>query len=156
MIVQVVLTLYFQAILWLPLGAWNDQRGDRLITLVQQGHAVAALSFALAMLTPTLFFVAAVWKRWFWLMWLGLIGYVIWAIMQIQSWWLPWLFGPNARDLANAKALERTYKIFPSSPQHLAPDAMHFVLDALLFAAIGTLAIGLFEESIRSRKRLRA
>jgi len=61
-------------------------------------------------------------------------------------------FGADQRALSNAKALERTFKIFPVSPGHPAPDAMHFVLDLLLFAVLGTLAIGLF---LTSRKQLR-
>jgi len=66
-------------------------------------------------------------------------------LLQIQSWWIPWFFGADQRALGNAKALERTFKIFPVSPGHPAPDAMHLVLDLLLFAVLGTLAIGLFQ-----------
>jgi hypothetical protein len=152
LVVQILLALYFQMIIWFPLGAWNDQRGDRLIEVAKQGHAALALGFALIALSPVLFFALAVTKKWFWLMWLGLAGYVVWAIMQVNSWWKPWLFGPTQRDLENAKALDRTYKIFSSSPRHIAPDAMHFVLDLLLFSVVVTLALGLFSQLSRTRR----
>jgi len=95
------------------------------------------------MLLPVMLFGFALWRRWFWLMWLGLIGYGTWAALQLQSWWIPWIFGADERALKNAKFLERTYKLFSSSPTHPAPDAMHFVLDLLLFVSVATIAIGL-------------
>jgi hypothetical protein len=69
--------------------------------------------------------------------------------MQIQSWWIPWIFGADERALSNQKALQKTYKLFPSSIEHPAPDAMHFVLDLLLFLVVVTIAIGLL--AIRRR-----
>ena len=60
----------------------------------------------------------AIRKRWVWLMWVGLIGYGIWAVLEIQSWWIPWIFGADQRALNNQKFLQRTYKIFPSSIGH--------------------------------------
>jgi hypothetical protein len=156
LILQFVLASYFQAILWFRLGSWNDQSGKRLIELVHEGQAGPVLVFAFLMLLPLLLFALALWKQWLWLTWLSLIGYGTWAALQIQSWWIPWFFGPDQRALMNAKAFERTYKMFPSSPGHLAPDAMHFVLDVLLFTTVGTLAIGLLEatrKAAMSRKQ---
>jgi hypothetical protein len=142
---QLVLAAYFQVVLWLPLGAWNDQPGKRLIELLGEGHAPAVLGFALAMLLPVALFALAAWKRWIWLMWLGLAGYGVWAALQIRSWWIPWIFGANQRALDNQRFLARTYKLFPSSTGHPAPDGMHFVLDLLLFSVVLTLAVGLLE-----------
>jgi hypothetical protein len=95
LVIQILLAAYFQAILWFPLGSWNDQPGKRLITLFSEGQALAVLAVALAMLLPVLLFALALWKRWGWLMWLGLIGYGAWAVLQIQSWWIPWIFGAS-------------------------------------------------------------
>jgi hypothetical protein len=147
--VQFVLAFYFQAILWFPLGAWNDQPGERLLAAVKSGDApFAAFTFAFFMFLPTLLFALAYWKRWFWLMWLGFCGNLVWGIMQFQSWWIPYIFGADARALKNESYLERTYKILPSFPNHPAPDAMHLVLDLLLLT-VGTLTlIGLL--SLRS------
>jgi hypothetical protein len=145
LLIQILLAAYFQVILWFPLGSWNDQPGKRLITLLNEGQAWGVLGSALAMLLPVLLFSLAIWKRWVWLIWAGLIGNGLWAVMQIQSWWIPWIFGADERALSNQKALQRTYKLFPSSIGHPAPDAMHFVLDLLLFLVVVTIAIGLLE-----------
>ena len=152
LLVQILLAAYFQVILWFPLGSWNDQPGKRLIALLNEGQALGVMGFALAMLLPVLFFALAIWKRWVWLIWVGLIGNGFWAVMQIQSWWIPWIFGADERALSNQKALQKTYKLFPSSIGHPAPDAMHFVLDLLLFLVVVTIAIGLLE--IRRRPAL--
>src|ERR1019366_4803690 len=142
-VLQIMLAAYFQVMLWFPLGSWNDQPGKRLMTLLIEGQAVAVVGFALAMLLPVLLFALGMWKRWIGLIWLGLVGYGAWAALQIQSWWIPWIFGADERALKNQRVLQRTYKIFPSSIGHPAPDAMHFVLDALLFSTVVTVAFGL-------------
>jgi hypothetical protein len=150
LVIQIILAVYVQAILWFPLGSWNDQPGKRLITLLREGQASTELGFVLAMLLPALLFALAIWKRWVWLMWVGLIGYGIWAVLEIQSWWIPWIFGADQRALNNQKFLQRTYKIFPSSIGHPAPDGMHFVLNLLLFFVVMTIALGLLETRRKS------
>ncbi|HYL11271.1 MAG TPA: hypothetical protein VEU31_11070 [Candidatus Acidoferrales bacterium] len=148
LVVQIVLAVYFQAVLWFPLGAWNDQPGKRLIAVVRSGEApVAAFGFAVVMLLPVLLFALAYWRKWSWLMWLGLAGYGTWAVLQVQSWWIPYIFGADARALRNEKALERTTKLLPSLTNHHAPDGMHFVLDVLLFAVVALTLIGLLKQA---------
>jgi hypothetical protein len=145
LILQILLAAYFQAILWFPLGSWNAQPGKRLIQSIHEGQAANVLIFTLVMLLPLALFALAFWRRWFWLMWLGLVGYGAWAVLQIQSWWIPWIFGADQRALQNATYLQNTFKLFPSSVSHPAPDAMHFVLDLLLFSSVATLAVGLWK-----------
>ena len=146
LVAQLVLALYFQAVVWFPLGAWNDQPGKRLIEVVLSGEApVAAFGFAVVMLLPLWLFALAYWRRWFWLMWLGLFGYGAWAAMQVQSWWIPYFFGADQRALHNQDVLGRTLKILPSFGGHPAPDAMHFVLDVLLFAVVTLTFVGLLK-----------
>lgn len=146
LLIQIVLAVYFQAILWFPLGSWNAQPGHRLIKLMGGPETLAALGFAFALLLPVLLFALAVWRRWIWLVWVGLLGYGAWAALQIQSWWIPWIFGANENALRNAAFLKNTLKLFPSTPAHPAPDAMHFVLDLLLFASVVTILIGLWNK----------
>ncbi len=145
LIIQIILVAYFQVILWLPLGAWNDQPGKRLIQIAREGQVSTAVGFGVAMLLPVLLFAAAFAKRWLWMMWAALGGYGLWAAMQIQSWWIPWIFGASPSALRNQKFLERTYKVFPASSTNPAPDAMHFVLDLLLFPVVVTMAVGLIQ-----------
>jgi|SRR5882757_2448166 len=144
--VQFILAFYFQAILWFSLGAWNDQPGERLFAVVKSGEApFAAFAFAFVMFLPTLLFALAYWKRWFWLIWLGLCGNLVWLFMQVQSWWIPYIFGADARALRNQTFLARTYKILPSFPNHPAPDAMHMVLDMLLLSVVTLIFVGLLK-----------
>lgn len=75
-VIQIILAAYLQAILWFPLGSWNDQPGKRLITLLREGQASGELGFVLAMLLPVLLFALAIWKHWVWPMWVGLVGMV--------------------------------------------------------------------------------
>ncbi len=150
LIIQIILAAYFQAILWFPLGAWNDQPGKRLIQAAAEGAAFAALAFAVAMLLPVFLFGLAFVKRCRWLMWAAFAGYGAWAVMQVQSWWLPWIFGADQRALGNQKFLERTHKLFPVSATHPAPDGMHFVLDLLIFAVVVTLIVGLAQTTRRA------
>lgn len=154
LIVQIILALYFLAIVWFPLGSWNNQPGKRLIEAIHEGHAAAATGFTCVMLLPMLLFALAFWKRWLWLMWLGLVGYAAWLTLQVQSWWIPWIFGADERALNNEKFLEKTYKIFPSSSAHPAPDAMHFVLDLLLLACVVMTAIGLMKVWLSARSEV--
>jgi hypothetical protein len=149
LVLQFLLALYFQAIMWFRLGAWNDQPGERLLQSAEDGHAVAVGVFSILFLLPFLLFAIASWKRLFWLMWLGLVGYCVWAVLQIQSWWLPWIFGADSRAKGNQAALARMYKFFPQSLEHSAPDAMHFTLDILLFAVCVTLLAGLLQHKGR-------
>ncbi len=64
LVIQIILAMYFQVVLWFPLGPWNDQPGKRLITLLKEGQAFGVLGFALAILLPVLLFALAIWKRW--------------------------------------------------------------------------------------------
>jgi hypothetical protein len=64
LVIQIILAVYFQVVVWFPLGFWNNQPGKRLISLLSEGQAVAVLGFALTMLLPLLLFALAYWKRW--------------------------------------------------------------------------------------------
>lgn len=148
---QCVLAAYFETILWFPLGRWNDQPGVRLIQAARDGQAVAAMGVTLAVALPLLLFAVAFARHWSWLMWIGLVGYGTWSVLEIRSWWIPWIFGADARALHNQEFLGRTLKLFPVSSTHPAPDAMHFVLNVILFAVVVTTAIGLAHARSRAR-----
>jgi hypothetical protein len=151
LLLQIILAAYFELILWFPLGPWNDQPGKRLIALLGEGHALAVVSVSIVVLLPVSVFGLAVRHRWFWLMSVGFVGYGTWFWLQVQSWWIPWIFGADQRALDNQKFLDHTYKPFPTSTGHPAPDAMHFVLDLLLVSVVLTIALGLLEIRRASR-----
>ena len=67
-----------------------------------------------------------------------------WAFMQIQSWWIPYLFGTK-QEWQIRYAHGPTTKVLPSFGNHVAPDGMHFVIHVFLVAAMITGALGLRE-----------
>jgi hypothetical protein len=154
LILQIALALYFQLVLWIPLGGWNNQPGERFIAILANGKAsVGDFCLVIAFLLPVLVFALAYSRRMVWLLGVGLIGYGAWAITQIQSWWIPYMFGADQRALFNQQALSRTTRLLPSFPDHPAPDGLHLVLDLPLFAVVGSLSLGLAELAAHARAK---
>ena len=148
MIAQVVLAVYFQAVVWFPLGSLNDQGGAHNRPLVEQFKAGTATSgdvlFALAFNVPVLLFLVGYFKRIRVLLWFCLVAYTVWMALQIQTWWLAYIFGASAGwQEVYRRVFSRALKILPSFGNHLAPDAMHFVMQLLLVAVIVCGGIGL-------------
>ena len=72
---------------------------------------------------------------------LALVLDAVWLALQIQSWWIPYIFGTDVSwQLAYAKG--PTTKVLPSFGHHVAPDGMHFVISVLIVAAMVTGIIG--------------
>lgn len=136
------------AYLWMveavPLGNWNRQRGERLLPALLNGSRVDTGDFfalLFAALPAILFCVAYKQRRVpFAAVALGLD--VVWFWMQIQSWWVPYIFGTGIRwQIEYAKG--PTTKVLPSFGNHVAPDGMHLVIHILLAAAFLTGVFGI-------------
>lgn len=139
-----LLALYVWVIESVPLGNWNRQQGDRLLIQLVQGRVPDSGDlFTLAFVAlPALLFWIAYRRSSMRLAISALIVDVIWLWMQIQSWWVPYLFGTAIQwqiDYSHGP----TTKILPSFGNHVAPDGMHLMIDALLAAAMiaGILAV---------------
>lgn len=119
--------MYFELCAWVPLGVWNDQPGrDRPVSF---GEAAFNLFFGLAPILLSLAFL----KRFRVLMWAGLVFYVVWLALQLLGWWVPYLFGASPQHAEMyERVFSQTYKFLPTIGDHLAPDAMHTVLQILL------------------------
>jgi hypothetical protein len=143
---QAALALYFQAINWLPLGSWNYQPGfEPLATQAAHGRLAAAdFGYVVLFLVPvTLYLVAAHW-RWLWLMWIGLVGYTVWLVVQVVSWWIPYAFGASDTWMATyQRVFSHSTQLLPSAGRHLAPDGVHIILSLLLAVVVVTTATGL-------------
>jgi len=76
---------------------------------------------------------------------IGLAGYLAWLYLQIDGWWIPYVGGysPGGRAFY-AKYFAETWKPLPSWGDHLAPDAMHVVLQSLIVAAIATALLAIY------------
>jgi hypothetical protein len=126
---QLGLLVYFELCVLVPLGSWNDQPG-RSANLVL-GAAIGAPQLLLLMGT--------VWRVKP-LLWLGLIGDSVWLLLHIQGLWVPYLVGASPQYAAMyARVFGRTTKLLPNFGNHLAPDAMHIFIDALVVAVLVTL-----------------
>lgn len=151
---QFLLAVYFQMVNWFSLGAWNDQPNFvPLFSSVISGKADwSDIGFVSAFLLPFLLLLLAYWKRWTWLMWVGVFGYTSWFYLQVQTWWVPYIFGASDRwQETYHRVFANSTKILPSIGRHLAPDGMHLMIQLLLLVIIATLIVGLVQIQ-RSKK----
>lgn len=133
---------------WIPLGKWNFQPGfEPLMIQAFQGRvgiqdvAVVGL-FAL----PVLVFWFARWKELTWLMWLGLLGYSGWLALEIQTWWIAYIFGASDTWMGvYQRVFSQSVQILPSFGRHLAPDGLHLVLQILLVVVVFSALLGLLD-----------
>ena len=145
-ICQLVLALYFQAIQWFRLGAWNNQpRFQPLWNRARAGTLSAVdLIMVLAFLLPFTLYVLAWRRRWSWLMWCCVAGYGGWLFLQIKTWWISYVFGASDNWKAvYQRTFSQTTKLLPSAGNHLAPDGLHLVLQLLLLAVVVFAVVGL-------------
>ncbi len=78
-----------------------------------------------------------------------MVGYIVWLALQIQTWWVNYLFGASENwQRVYRRVFSRTLKILPSFGNHLAPDAMHFLMQLLLAAVIASGLIGLLRWAV--------
>lgn len=158
LVTQFLLAVYFQMINWFSLGPWNDQPGfGPLINSVVLGKAEwSDIGFVCAFLLPFLLFLLAYWRRWNWLMWVGAVGYSAWLYLQIQTWWVAYLFGASEHwQEIYHRVFAHTTKILPSFGNHLAPDAMHLTIQLLLFVIVTSLIVGLVQiQRVKKSARL--
>jgi hypothetical protein len=141
-----LLTGYLWMIAWFPLGNWNRQSDETLLPALVHGkglHLDDIFALAFVTLPAVLFWIAYKYRSvWFGI---GALAFdAFWGFMQVQSWWIPYIFGTNVPwQLRYAKG--PTTKILPSFGDHVAPDAMHFVIHVLLAAAFVTGIMGIQE-----------
>jgi hypothetical protein len=132
---QIALAVYMQAISWIPLGRWNHQPCCPTgLAQLQQGRLDAGEAVGLlAFLVPVIVFVAAGRYRWRWAACLSLAAYGIWLALQLWTWWPPYVVGASDRwARVYARAFAEATQVLPRWGDHLPPDAMHLVLQALL------------------------
>lgn len=151
---QFLLAIYFQIVNWFSLGSWNYQPGfvpmfsSAISGKIQWGD-VGILSM---FLLPFLLFALAYWRRWNWLMWVGVVGYAVWLYFQVQTWWVSYLFGASEHwQKIYHRVFAHTTKILPSFGNHLAPDAMHLTIQLFLIVIVTSSIIGLVQIQRRNK-----
>ncbi len=147
-ILQLLLTAYFEAVSWFPLGRLNDQRGIHNRPLIEQIATGAAtfgdIAFVVGFGLPAVLFLYAYSRRMPALMWLCVVFNAVWFGLQIKGWWIPYISGASEMwQRTYTRVFGNTLKVLPSAGMHLAPDAMHFVLQLLLLAVLVSSVAGL-------------
>ncbi len=147
-IAQVTLALYFQMVQWIPFGKWNYQPGfDPLVVQAFHGSAnVQDIALVGLFTLPVLVFWYAWGRELIWIMWVGLLGYVGWLAMEIQTWWIAYIFGASDTWMSvYQRVFSQSIKLLPSFGRHLAPDGLHFVLQVLLAVVVFSTLLGLID-----------
>ncbi|HEV7556727.1 MAG TPA: hypothetical protein VGO00_14780 [Kofleriaceae bacterium] len=128
---QLVLFAYLQVCTWLPLGPWNGQYDFELPDALYPIMGALELVFVWGFVR---------WNRW--LVGAAVLGHLLWLWLQIDSWWIRYIEGypPGGRAFYEAH-FAGTWKLLPSTGDHLAPDAMHLVLQVLIVCVLVTATL---------------
>jgi hypothetical protein len=144
--IHILLTVYLWLVAAVPLGNWNRQHDPQLIPALLHGSGISwgdVSMLAFVTLPAVLFWIAYRQQR----IAIGILALafdLFWLWMQIQSWWIPYLWGAGKQwQIDYAKG--PTTKVLPSFGRHVAPDGMHFAIHLLLVAALLTGCIALVQ-----------
>jgi hypothetical protein len=139
---QMIAAAYLQAVEWIDLFPWNDlakgNMQERLDVMLLLSQLFVALTYA---------------RRWLWWMIAGWVAYAVWLYLQIESWWVPYLWG--GRSVGPNWYFARTFKFLPAIGDRPTPDANHFVLQLLIIAVLATSALAIWQQ-VRARRRERS
>jgi hypothetical protein len=131
---QVVLLAYFELCVLIPLGRWTAQPGNEVP--FSSGNVILGAAVGGAQL---LLLIGTVWRLRS-LLWFGLLGDTVWLLLHIMSLWMPYIRGASPQYAGMyARVFGRTTKLLPNFGNHLAPDAMHILIDVFVIAVIVTL-----------------
>ena len=77
--------------------------------------------------------------QWRWGMMVASAIYAVWLALQINTWWIGYAVGASpAWEHIYAHFFSQTIQVFPKIGKHIPPDASHFVLQIIVFAALAT------------------
>jgi hypothetical protein len=136
---QFALVVYFEVVSLVPLGRWNYQPCCPVaFDLLSQGKLDAVeVFYLLAFVLPVVAFWYGVRRKNKWFMLAALVLYSSWLVLQIEGWWLPYVFGASESwKRAYGQAFSASTQVLPSWGDHLPPDGMHLALQILLVVAV--------------------
>ena len=120
---QIFCAAYLQFIEWVPVFPWNDLANGNAQEVLDGVRLLLQLAFAIGFHFR---------RRW--AMILGTAGYGAWFLLQLDSWWRPYLLG--GRIVGPTWYFARTYKFLPQIDQRPTPDAAHILLQLLLLLVL--------------------
>ena len=140
---QCVLLVYLQVIEWIDMFPWND---------IRRGNAQETLDVIIGVAMTG--FIIATWRRWRPGIILAILFYVAWLWLQIQTFWIPYVFGASERwARIHAANFSETIQWLPRSGNHLPPDASHFVLQILLVITLVVMIVLAVSQNMFSVRR---
>ena len=146
---------YLWLISFVALGNWNAQPEPNMASTLLSGSTLRAgdIGFLAFVSLPAVLFWIAYWRRSFVFGVIALFFDAFWLLMQVQSWWMPYITG-NAKAWQIEYARGRTTKVLPSFGMHVAPDGMHLVISLLIVASMVTALFAL--RGLRKGRSVRA
>ncbi len=133
-VAQLGLLAYFEICVLIPLGSWNNQPGSN--APFSPGNIALGAAIGSAQL---LLLIGTHWRLKL-LLWGGLIGDSVWLLLHIKSLWMPYLVGASPEYVVMyTRVFSDTTKLLPNFGNHLAPDAMHILIDVLVVTVLVTL-----------------
>lgn len=141
-VAQTVLAIYLQVIEWVPLFPWND---------LSRGNGQETMDLIIGAVSLALIVGAAMRSR----VALGtaVVGLAAWLVLQIQSWWVPYVTGGSASwRRVYDRWFSRTWRFLPDWGDHPVPDAAHTVLHVLILIALVASAVAWWRLKVSARK----
>lgn len=134
-----LLAAYLWLLAFVSLGNWNAQPEPHLVAALRAGQSLTVrdAAFLSFVALPALLFTLAVVRRSTLAAVSALMFDLIWLVLQILTWWIPYIFG-TAKSWQVKYGRGPTTKILPSFGLHVAPDAMHLLITILVVAALWT------------------
>lgn len=135
---QVILLFYFEMITLVNLYPWND-----LSNYTKKEKWMEALINGFVIFMSLCLYLTHI-KI---LMFIAVVCYFVFFIMQLLVWWLPYLTGIHLKQFPkNLYDLHfrKTFKILPPIKDNIIPDAQHNVLQLITMATLLVSAISLF------------
>ena len=132
LIALALMLIYFAVDNHVLLNPWNN--------LAQAGPQWPS---TLAGWIPGLFTLWALWRRARWAVGVGAVWTVVWFLLQVRQWWLPYLFGPTPLHSDFRWYIEHGYtetlRILPQRGARPTPDLQHMTLQILSLSAAGLM-----------------
>ncbi len=128
---QIILTLYLQVFMWLPLGHWNGK-----FDWINFNYFQSFAGYLLWALFGMISIIGFASKR-IVVMIFGLIFHFVWLIMHTFDWWIPYIQGASPERLDwYRRDFGQTYYWLPKINNHWPPNAGHVVIDILLIVVL--------------------
>ncbi|MBD8006611.1 hypothetical protein [Bacillus norwichensis] len=137
-VLQILLFFYFEVTTLLNLFPWND-----LSKYTRKEKFTEAITNGLFILLCIGLFATKV----KWLMAISVMFYLIFLIMQILTWWMPYCTGIHLKQFPKSlyeSHFKDTIKWLPPMKDHIIPDAQHNVLQLLSMITLIASSISLF------------